>query len=67
MNEQSLFHEFLSTYRQPFLCLKTEMLRLRITVQIRKKMSGQIEDYSSAEAVRKERIKEEKYVTFARI
>lgn len=54
MNEQSLFHEFLSTCRQQFLCLKTEMLRLRITAQTRKKMSGQIEDYSSAEAARKE-------------
>lgn len=29
-------------------------------------MSGQTEDYSPAEAARKERIKEEKYVTFAR-
>lgn len=30
-------------------------------------MSGQIEDYSSAEAARKERLKEEKHVTFTRI
>lgn len=36
-------------------------------VQIRKKMSGQIEDYASAEAARKERLKEEKHVTLARI
>lgn len=66
MNEQNLVLEFLSTCRQLLLCLKTEALRLRITVQIWRKISGQIEDCSPAEVISKGKIKEENICYFCK-